>query len=126
MARRVAGNNAEWQSDLDQVWIQGNCFHDEIVFFHRQSQTLIVADLCMSGVPEQPLLTRLVLWMLGIYQKPGPPIDVKFAYLNQKVARDSFNKLMEWDFDRMILAHGPLIHTNAKSVLSQAYQFLLG
>lgn len=123
----VLGEQPEpgWQPDLEQAPIRGNCFHDEIVFLHRQSGTLIVADLCMTGSPEQPLLTRLVLWLAGIYQKPGPPIDVKLAYANRSAARASFKKVMDWDFDKMILAHGPLIYSNAKAVLYQAYRFLL-
>jgi len=57
----------EWSADLG-VPIRGNLFHDEVVFFHRQSHTLIVADLCISAHPEQPWFTRFGLWIAGVYK----------------------------------------------------------
>ena len=115
-----------WSADLDQVLIRGNLFHDEVVFFHRHSHTLIVADLCMSGHREQPLLTRLVLWLAGIYEKPGPTIDVKLAYYNKAAARSCLEKVMKWDFRQIILAHGHPIRADAKKLFEGAYKFLLG
>ena len=52
----VLGERPEpgWREELDQVPIKGNIFHDEVVFYHRQSRTLIVSDLCISGHAEQP------------------------------------------------------------------------
>ncbi len=116
---------AEWSADLDQVPIRGNIFHDEVVFFHRHSRTLIVADLCISGHPEQPPFTRFVLWLGGVYQNPGPLLDVKLAYLDKRAARSSLEKVMDWDFEQMILAHGHLINSGAKQVFERAYRFLL-
>ena len=115
----------EWSADLDQVPIQGNIFHDEVVFFHRHSRTLIVTDPCIFGHPEQPPLTRFVLWVAGVYQKPGPLLDVKLAYLDKKAACPSLEKVLEWDFEKMILAHGHLLNSDAKKVFERAYQFLL-
>lgn len=37
----------QWNADIESVGIRGNRFHDEVVFFHRTSRTLIVADLCI-------------------------------------------------------------------------------
>ena len=124
----VLGDTPEpgWIAELDQVPIRGNIFHDEVVFFHRHSRTLIVADLCISGHPEQPWLTRGVLWLAGVYEKPGPLIDVKLAYLDKKAARASLEKVMNWDFDKIVLSHGHLINSKAKKVFDQAYRFLLG
>jgi len=50
-------------------------------------------------------------------------IDVKLAYLDRS-ARASIEKVMQWDFDQMILSHGHLIYSGAKEVY-QAYRFLL-
>ena len=123
----VLGDKPEpgWSAEIDQVPIRGNLFHDEVVFFHRDSRTLIVADLCISGHPEQPPFTRFVLWLAGVYQKPGPLIDVKLAYLDKKAARSSSEKVMDWDFEQMILSHGHLVRSEAKKVFSRAYRFLL-
>ncbi len=123
----VLGERPEpgWSADLDQVPIRGNIFHDEVVFFHRHSRTLIVTDLCISGHPSQPPFTRFVLWLGGVDQKPGPLLDVKLAYLDKRAASDSIEKVMDWDFDKMILAHGHLVNSGAKQVFERAYRFLL-
>ena len=114
-----------WSVDLDQVPIRGNIFHDEVVFFHRRSKTMIVADLCIFGHSEQHPFTRFVLWLAGVYQKPGSLLDVKLAYLDKRAARNSIAQVLDWDFEQMILAHGHLVNTCAKQVFEKAYRFLL-
>lgn len=118
-------NLPQWNTDIESIPIRGNLFHDEVVFFHRTSRTLIVADLCICGHPKQPPFTRLGLWLAGVYQKPGPMIDVKLAYVDKSAARASIEKVMQWDFDKMILSHGHLIESGAREVVYQAYRFLL-
>jgi hypothetical protein len=122
----ILGDRPEpgWSAELDQLPIRGNIFHDEVVFFHRHSKTLIVADLCISGHPEQPPFTRLVLWLAGVYQKPGPLLDVKLAYLDKRAARNSIAQVLDWNFEQMILAHGHLVNSGAKQVFERAYRFL--
>jgi len=39
----------------------------------------------------------------------------------------SLNKLMEWDFDSVILAHGDIIQRNGKEIFGRgSYQFFTG
>lgn len=39
---------ADWAADIDQAWSRGSFAMDEIVFFHRPSSTVIVADLIQA------------------------------------------------------------------------------
>jgi len=39
---------AEWLPDMDQAWFRGSVAMDEIVFFHRPSATVLVADLIQT------------------------------------------------------------------------------
>ena len=41
----------EWGGDIDQAWFRGSFAMDEVVFFHRPSQTAIVADLIQAFDP---------------------------------------------------------------------------
>jgi hypothetical protein len=66
------------------------------------------------------------LWLAGIYEKPGPTIDVKLAYYNKAAARACLEKVMDWDFRQIILAHGHPIRADAKKLFEGAYKFLLG
>ena len=123
----VLGDTPEpgWAADIDQVVIRGHIYLDEVVFFHRNSRTLILADLCESGHADSPPLSRLSARLVGIYEKPGPPIDMKLMFRDKVATRESIEKVMAWDFDKMILSHGHLVRSNAKTVFHQAYDFAL-
>ena len=41
---------SEWLPDIDQAWFRGSFAMDEIVFLHRPSATVIVADLDRKSV----------------------------------------------------------------------------
>lgn len=114
-----------WADDIDQVRIRGNLYLDEVVFFHQGSRTLIVTDLCESGHAEQPPLSRLAARLAGTYEQPGPPIDMKLMFYNKAATRASIEKVLSWDFERMILAHGHLVQSDAKTIVRRAYRFIL-
>lgn len=122
----VLGDTPEpgWAEDLDQTLFQGDRQLREVVFFHRGSRTLITADLVQSGHPDSPYLTRLVTRLNGTYEKPGPPLPIKFGYRDKAAARASADRVLSWDFDRIVLAHGRIIETGGKAVFQDAYSFL--
>ena len=109
---------------MDQMIFRGNAFVEEVVFLHRQSRTLILADLLESAHPDSPPLMRLFGRLFGIYEKLGPPLDMKLLFRDRAAARASLERVLSWDFDRIILAHGYLIETDGKRVLREAYSFI--
>ena len=38
--------------------------------------------------------------------------------------KKSLRKLLSWDFDRLVIAHGPCIEKNAKAFVEQAFRWL--
>lgn len=44
---------------------------------------------------------------------------------HRDLARPSLEKLLSWDFDKLIIAHGACIETNAKAFVERAFQWLL-
>ena len=122
----VLGEEARpgWSHDLDQCAVHGNFFVDEIVFLHRASGTLILTDLCEEGSEEWPLFSRLAARIGGIYRKHGPPRDMKWNLRRDKPAlRRAVEKILSWDFDRMILSHGRLVESGARQRFERAYAF---
>lgn len=114
----------EWGRYLDQMIFRGNAFMEEVIFLHLQSRTLILADLLESAHPDSPPLMRLFGRLFNIYEKPGPPLDMKLLFRDRAAARASLERVLTWDFDRIILAHGQLIETDGKRVLREAYSFI--
>jgi hypothetical protein len=99
---------------------------EEVVFFHAASRTLIVADLCEHFGSWSPRLTRLVARLANMYGKPRMPPDWQLSFRDRDATRGSFQRILSWDFDRVILAHGDLIERDAREIFRRAYAWALG
>ena len=113
-----------WAENLDQTVFRGEWQLGEIVFLHRASRTLVLADLIQSGHAESPRLTRLATRLNGTYERPGPPAPIRLGFRDKAAAKASLERVLSWDFDRIVMAHGRIIETGGKAVFEQAYSFL--
>jgi hypothetical protein len=115
-----------WADDLDQLIFKGNLFIEEVWFFHKRSRTLIAADFIQNHPMERgkPLLNAL--WKLAgvVYPPGGVPLDIRLSFTDRTVARRSCEKLLSWDFDKLIVAHGVCIEKDAKPFLERALRWL--
>jgi hypothetical protein len=117
---------AAWRDDLDQLPFEGNPLIEEVLFFHKQSRTLILDDL----IQIHPLITghifRNALFRLAGVASPhgGVPLDIRLVFTHRKRARQSLEKLLSWDFDKLIIAHGPCIPNDAKVFVMRAFHWL--
>ncbi|MFQ5849104.1 MAG: DUF4336 domain-containing protein [Candidatus Binatia bacterium] len=110
-----------WSRDLEQLVLRGSKTMQEVEFFHPRSRTLIVADMCEYFGPHSPLLTRIVARLARMYDRPRMPPDWQFTFRDRWTTRATFERLLAWDFDRVILAHGKLIESGAKALFRQEY-----
>ena len=114
-----------WSHDLDQLAFKGNPLGEEVIFFHKRSRTVILDDLIQSHPPAKGkhcnnALTRLS----GVRPPGGVGLDIRLTFTNRRLARQSLEELMSWDFDRLIIAHGPCIEKDAKPAVEQAFRWL--
>jgi len=82
---------AAWAEHLDQRITEGNVFFSEVVFFHRASQTLIVADL-VENISEDTLPSRAgrtLAKMMRIYGRPLSSPEFQ-ARRDQRVAISAY------------------------------------
>jgi len=49
---------------------------------------------------------------------------MKMTFLNRSLARQSLERLLSWDFDKLIIAHGPCIESDAKQYIEKAFRWL--
>jgi len=115
-----------WRADFDQLVFKGNPLLSEVLFFHRNTQTVILDDLIMRNpVMRGKTMTNLIFKIGGI-QGPqgGVPADVKMTFLNRRLARQSLERLLSWDFDKLIIAHGACIEVGAKQYIKKAFRWL--
>jgi hypothetical protein len=114
-----------WSEDIDQAVFQGH-LAPEVVFLHRPSRSLILADLLMapSVTGAMPAGARLVWRLEGLGRRPATPRSVRVSTLNRRAARRSVEQILEWDFDRIILGHGPNVETRGRDVFREAMKWL--
>jgi Domain of unknown function (DUF4336) len=122
----VLGDEPEagWSKDLEQTVFRGDRVLREVVFCHRESATLIVADLLQTDDPASPPFTRLVKRLNGIHEKPRPLLPFRLGFRDKAAARASLERVLSWEFDRIVLCHGPIVESGGKAVFREAYSFL--
>jgi hypothetical protein len=113
-----------WSQDLDQAAVLGHRFVTELVFLHRPSGTLIVGDLCFRIGEGAPRPMRAVARAMGAYDQARPTPMFRLGLRNRIAARRSLDRVLSWDFDRIILGHGEPIEAGGPGALRDAYAWL--
>jgi len=116
-----------WADDLDQIVFKGNPLIAEVLFFHRESRTVILDDLIQVHriVKGRPI--RNALFKLGgvAASYGGVALDIRMSFIHRGAARRSLRRLLAWDFDKLIIAHGPCIEKDAKQFVERAFRWLV-
>lgn len=111
-----------WASDLEQASLSAR-FEREIVFFHARTRTLICADALLNLRRHPSRLTRLVARLMG-NTAPGKGWPERFAVRDRPLARRQIDRLLRWEIDAIVLAHGELVRREGRAVLRDAYAWL--
>lgn len=117
----------DWADDLDQLAFKGNPLVVEICFFHRGSGTLILDDLIQNIPADQSKPLRNLFFKLAGVAGPngGVPRDMRLTFLNRKFERQSLEKLLSWEFEKLMLAHGTCVEHDAKAFVKRAFRWLI-
>jgi hypothetical protein len=114
-----------WAEELDQVLVRGNRLIWEVVFLDRPSKTLIVTDLLENiGEKSGAVGWQLKLWWKAVFHmwdNPKPAPEYQMGWKDKRAAKRSLERILELDFDRIILSHGENIESDAKAVLRKAW-----
>jgi len=111
-------------SHIEQIFLAGHR-SEETAFFHPSTRTLIVADLCYNPGMEQGFLGRTFFRLVGAYGKPSLPFYHRLAVTDSKALKQSLEKILGWDFDRIILSHGTIIPNNGKEIFQKIWAWAL-
>jgi hypothetical protein len=111
-----------WADVLEQSQIRGSSLYDEVDFYHGASRTLILTDLCFNIPVTAPLATRVTAGALGILGRLSVSTTLRFSTRDRAAVRHSLERVLAWDFDRLILSHGDIVETDARPALERALQ----
>lgn len=119
---------SDWSDEIDQLIFKGSHALEEVVFFHKSSQTLILTDLIENFEPKRTssFFWRTVYKLAGIADPDGrTPIDMRLTFSGQKdQARTCYKQLLKWQPDKIILAHGRWYDKNGTTELKRAFRWL--
>jgi Domain of unknown function (DUF4336) len=116
---------AEWRDEVAQVFFRGRPYENEVVFFHRASRTLVICDLAFNFGPRTPAPTRVLMKVLRSYGRLGPSTLDPLLIRDRRAARESLERILAWDFDRIIVAHGEVLERGGHEILRRGYSWLL-
>jgi hypothetical protein len=116
-----------WSADFDQLAFKGSPLIEEIIFLHKESRTVILDDLIQNHpiANGKPLRNALLKLSGAAYPNGGVPLDIRLTFTRRHLAQQSLQKLLAWEFDKLIIAHGVCIKTQAKSFVERAFRWLV-
>lgn len=114
---------AEWAGEIDQHLFKGAAVLNEVVFFHRASRSAIFTDLVFN-VPADFKDAWLFYTIVGGRGHFGPHRLIRLAIRDRKAARESVAKILEWDFDRVIVTHGDVLESGGKAKFAEGFSYL--
>lgn len=117
-----------WDREVSTLPVSGS-YMTEVEFFHRASRTLILTDLIENFEPEK-LNSFLMRWLtrLGGVQHPDGqmPRDLRLTFARHKPElRAAVEKMISWDPERIMIAHGRWYESNGAAELRRAFRWLL-
>lgn len=125
----VLANGVEtiWSDEICHCAVEGHAILDEVVFLHKRSKTLIIADIVQKHEAQsESWFWRGVKRLNGIWGRGGGvPRDVKLSIRDKAAFRRSLDTIIKWDFDNLAIAHGHCLRGEAKEDVSRAFSWIM-
>ena len=128
-SRPLAGSQGyPWDEQIATLPVAGS-FMTEVVFFDRATRTLILTDL-IENFEADKLGSRWMRWLtkVGGVQHPrgSMPRDMRLTFRGQRAQlRAAVEKMIGWNPERVILAHGRWYESQGADELRRAFRWLL-
>ena len=113
----------DFRDELQSLPVEGFPFLGEFAFFHPASRTLILTDLCFN-IQRAPWWAVPLFRLNGMWQRFGPSRIFRRLIRDRSALRNSIDRILRWDFDRVVVTHGEVLETGGPRALRDAYAFL--
>ncbi len=110
-------------ADFDLIAVDGQPLVDERILLHRASGTTILTDQVFH-IHDTNWFTTGYLKLCGIHQKVGSSVLLKMGTKDKAAARKSIDRVLGWEFDHLVMAHGELIRDGAREKLRAGMEWL--
>ncbi len=111
-----------WAGVLEQTIFGPLHGLSEVAFCHTPSRTLILTDLSFYVRSAENAVERLFWRVSGVWQRFGPSLTVRLALLRDRtVVRSFLDRVLAWDFDRIVVAHGDVLDSGGRQAFEKAF-----
>jgi hypothetical protein len=114
-----------WEGELGQLIVEGIPLLNETAWFHQRSRTLILTDLCQWWKGEMPVSSRLYATLTGVRTQLAVPYTIRLLVKDRPALARSIHTMLEWDFERVIVAHNAIVDSKAREAVKGALADLL-
>lgn len=114
----------EWEGQVELLPWQGAPTLNEVVFFHRASRTLVLTDTAHNLGPETPPVTRFLFRLFGGYGRLSTSLIDRLITRDRAAVRRTLDTILQWDFQRVIMAHGHIVESDGAQAFRKAYAWL--
>lgn len=119
---------SDWAGEIEQVVAFGGVIN-EMVFFHRSSQTLILTDPIENFEPGRvrSRFWRFIMRLVSAMDPDGKaPLDLQLSFIrHRKRLRKVVQRMIAWEPERVILAHGRCYEKDGVGELRRAFRWIL-
>ncbi|MGH0031629.1 MAG: DUF4336 domain-containing protein [Myxococcota bacterium] len=115
-----------WAGQIDQVVFRGSLALEEVAFFHRASRTALFCDLIQRF--DAATLGGWRLWLMRADGLVGPdgstPREWRASFLRRGPARRALATALDWNAERLVIAHGALPQENGRAAIARGLRWL--
>ena len=115
-----------WGGIFECHLVRGIPSLQEVVFFHRPSRSLLLADLAFNLGPDGPRWFAWLMRAYGSWERFGPTRLEKIMMRDRAAVRASIDRILAWDFQRVIVGHGRNVEAEARERFREAFSFVRG
>jgi len=112
-----------WGDALATAHVRGIPILEEVAFLHPASRSLLLTDLAFHPTgASSPGLRR---WArISRIRGFGPNALVRLGIRDRAAVRRSLDRVLAWDFDRVVVTHGEVLESGGRAALRRAWEWL--
>lgn len=114
-----------WGAELQPIPIDGMPGLNEVVFCHRPSGSLLVADLLFNLQQPMGLIASTYCRLTGVLGRVAVSRMLRFAIRDRAACAASCLRLLRAPFDRLIPCHGEVVEEGAKPQVEAALAWII-
>lgn len=114
---------SDWDGEVEHFVFAGMPLLNEAVFLHKPSRTLILTDLLFNFSEDLTMGQKVFALLDGVRGRPSVSMLMRrFLMKNKAAVRESAERVLEWDFDRILLSHKDIVERGGREAFRLAYE----